>query len=177
MICPICKTRTANFHLTDASKKQKSLHICDECKKHFSFSHLLCADIDKLKEQFITETNKKSTNTLMLMNIPRDEVEIQKLIEEHPNCNKCGNSINNILTKGIFGCENDFFIYSSLVERLLLETQGSALHIGKQYFHSDGERQASKISTLEFNLKKAIENENYEIAGQITKEINSIKKI
>ena len=177
MLCPICKIRPATFRLTDAGKKQKSLNICDECKKNFSFSHLLCEDIDKLKEHFVTEAGNKVSNPLMLVNITRDEGEFSKLIEEKATCNKCGNSINNILTKGIFGCENDFSIYSSLIEKLLLETQGSALHKGKQYFHSELERQASRLSTLEFDLKKAIDNENYELAGEITKEINIIKKI
>ena len=177
MICSICKIRTATFHLTDAGKKHKSLDLCEECKKNFSFAHLLCEDIDKLKEPFIHETNSNASNPLMLINIPRDESEIQQLITEHSTCNKCGNSVNNILTKGIFGCENDFAVYRTIVEKLLLETQGSALHKGKQYFHSEGEQQASRISTLEFNLKKAIENENYEDAGKITKEINTIKKL
>lgn len=177
MNCPICKIRPATFHLTDANKKQKALNICDECKKNFSFSHLLCEDIDKLKEHFITESSSKISNPLMLVNITRDESEIQKLLKDQPNCTKCGNSINNILTKGIFGCENDFAIYSSIIEKLLLETQGSALHNGKQYFHSELERQASRLNSLEFDLKKAIDNENYELAGEITKEINLIKKI
>lgn len=176
MICPICKIRPATFRLTDAGKKQKFLHICDECKKNFSFSHLLCEDIDKLKEHFVAEATNKVSNPLMLVNITRDESALTKLIEDNSTCEKCGNSINNILTKGIFGCENDFLIYSSLIEKLLLETQGSALHKGKQYFHSELERQASRLSTLEFDLKKAIESENYELAGQITKEINTIKK-
>lgn len=59
---------------------------------------------------------------------------------------------------------------------MLLESQGSALHKGKQYFHSENERQASRLSALEFNLKKAIDNENYELAGQLTKEINTFRK-
>lgn len=176
MICPICKMRDATFHLTDAGKKQKTLHICDECKKNFSFSHLLCEDIDKLKEHFSPEGKSKASKPFLLISSPRDESVIQKLRDENASCTKCGNSINNILNKGIFGCENDYLIYRELVEKMLLETQGSALHKGKQYFHSESERQASHLSSLEFNLKKAIDNENYELAGEITKEINSFKK-
>ena len=176
MICPICKMREATFHITDANKKQKSLHICDECKKGISFSHLLCDDIDNLSQQHTQSLKTKSSKPFLLTNSTKDDASIQKLKEEFASCTKCGNSINNILNKGIFGCDNDYFIYREVAEKMLLESQGSALHKGKQYFHSETERQASRLSALEFNLKKAIDNENYELAGEITKEINTFKK-
>lgn len=176
MICPICKMRETSFHITDASKKQKSLHICDECKKGISFTHLLCDDIDKLNQQHTQSSKTKTSKPYLLTNSIKDSASIQKLRVDFATCPKCGNSINNLLSKGILGCENDYIIYREIVESMLLESQGSALHKGKQYFHSENERQASRLSALEFNLKKAIDNENYELAGEITKEINTFKK-
>lgn len=176
MICPICKMREASFHITDAGKKQKALHICEECKKGITFSHLLCEDIDKLNQQHTQSSKINDSKPFLLTNSPKDEATIQKLKTDFATCLKCGNSLINILTKGILGCENDYIIYRELAEKILLESQGSALHKGKQYFHSENEKQASRLSALEFNLKKAIENENYELASEITKEINTFKK-
>lgn len=178
MICPICKTREATFHLTDHSKKQKSFHICEECKKTFSLSHLLCEDLEKLKQQFAPETASKSKNQLALVKKSDIEnfVDTVTDIEGKLTCEKCGNSLSNIIKKGILGCEHEYVTFAKFIEKALLNSQGSALHKGKKLLLSDTELQISKLHSLEFNLKKAIENENYELAGKLSKEINDLKK-
>ncbi len=177
MICPQCKLKPATYHLHDMERKQKSIHLCEDCKKNFSLVSLFCENLEKIKEQHAHENIQSLVQALKLISIQESDTEIHKMLEEKNSCPKCGNTASNILKKGIFGCQEDFIYFKKIVERILEETQGTSQHMGKKCLHNENEKISSKIITLEFDLKKAIQNENYELASQITKKINSLKTL
>ncbi|PCJ59497.1 MAG: hypothetical protein COA79_10650 [Planctomycetota bacterium] len=175
MICPVCKIRTATIHIIDIDSSQKPLRICKECQEDINHVELFCEDLEVLKEKF-TSNKSNHQNNLKYLSIFKNDDSIKKLLlNEETKCSNCGSSPNDFFSKGYLGCEEDYDLFRSVINQILMTLNGTAQHIGKKYYKNPKEKVISRINTLEYNLQKAIEEERYELAGEMTKEIQSLK--
>lgn len=89
-------------------------------------------------------------------------------------CEKCGTTIHDISSKGIFGCEQCYFTFSDLIARADRNIQNPV----EKNENIDSKNEIvipAKLSSLEEKMKNSIKLENYEEAAKIRDEILKIK--
>jgi protein-arginine kinase activator protein McsA len=104
-------------------------------------------------------------------------------------CNECGTSFNDLLNTGKMGCANCYKIFRKKLIPILKRIQGGTEYLGgtagnvsnditedtKLKNNDSNIEIENKIKSLENNLKKCIQEENYEEAAKIRDEIKNEK--
>ncbi len=89
---------------------------------------------------------------------------------ESPVCPGCGGSLQDFRESGRLGCGQCYDTFGEPLRELLRRLHGSAHHTGKAY-HAPGtparETEAESIDRLRERLKRAIEQEQFELAAEL----------
>lgn len=107
----------------------------------------------------------------------------------YPPCPKCGMTTDEIVKNGKFGCTECYSHFQAGVGSILAQCQmGATQHVGKVP-QKWAEEQAKKrelaetaldkseqIKNLKLKMAKAIEVENYEVAGVLKKKIEDLQQ-
>jgi len=162
LLCDKCKERKAEVFLTKILNGHKEeFHLCNQCAQGekgffsldaFTFQDLLTSLIDQ--SEIYSPNSKK-------------QIEIR--------CSNCGLTYDVFKQAGRLGCSNCYKTFKPLLGSFLQRIHGSEKHTGKVF----GEKnQLSKvkleIKSLQKQLQKAVELENYEEAAEIR---DAIKKM
>jgi protein arginine kinase activator len=170
MLCQICKKRPANVHVVKAINGVKSeLHVCDECAKEnelgvglqmpgmetpFSFSNLLAG--------FIDFTGGGGT--------------IPNTIQQGMKCPECGLEYNEFRNTGRFGCSGCYEAFGQRLEPLFKRIHGNTQHAGKVPKRTGGIIRIKRdIEKMKYELKRAIENEEFEKAAELRDRIRNLE--
>ena len=187
MLCQNCGKNEANFHYTQViNGVKKEMALCEHCAKELGLESLdfsIPIDISSFLGDFL----ENPLDTLSLSSFSKNGLL---------KCDKCGMTYNEFIENGKFGCENCYDLFSTGLERLLKNIQGSSKHVGrignniaKNFNESNTAENSSKqkkveekansveekIEKLNNELKNAIKEERYEDAAKIRDKINEIK--
>ena len=162
MICQICGKHNAAMLVRQIiDGKTKELYLCKTCaKKHHIYSDdremslSLKAIFDGLLPQLV-DKNESDENARPVV------------------CPDCGMPLSRVKEKKILGCSRCFFYFRDTVLKLMREISEEVFYAGnlpqQPETFSDS---AVSLQHLEAELKKAVENEEYELAAYLRDKIN-----
>lgn len=182
MLCENCNENEANVKYTQIiNGVKKEMNLCQSCAKKFGlnsisfdmkmdFSNFLGDMFEDFEQDFIPSLIKPQTLL----------------------CNKCGNSYEDFIKNGKFGCDECYKTFQNKVDALLKNIHGVNEHVGRKgRFIKSNENKTEKIVTkeeknentkenkieeLKEQLKKEIKEERYEDAAKTRDQINKLKE-
>lgn len=168
MICENCKKNNATTHIhTVVNGIVTDKNLCSHCAAKLGFSGF-------------------SHNPLanMLASIFGDT---QSNLVDSKRCQCCGSSFSDIARTGKVGCAECYQTYKEELLPYIKRLHGGTSHIGKSpntsktnslvsFEKKETSMQISRIDALKNDLKRCIENEEYERAAIIRDEIKKITK-
>jgi protein arginine kinase activator len=155
MKCQFC-SNPATVHLTKLLKKEKlEVHLCEACaEKHQSPSADM--SLSSILESFIGQ------------HVSPVAEELSRLI-----CPTCGIKYMEFRADGRLGCPADYELFRAGLVPILQRIHRATRHAGKVPRHRqdsstiDGDRGKNDLLELRQQLRRAIEDENYERAAAV----------
>lgn len=170
MICQVCNERPANVHITKIiNGVKRELHMCEQCAKEkeglsignqmpgfdspFSFTNIIAG----------------------LMDFPGIN-GLPYSAQQQVKCSSCGLDYEEFKNTGRFGCSQCYASFGKRLDPLLKRIHGNTQHTGKVPKRTGGIIRVKRdIDRLKYELKKAVENEEYEKAAQIRDRIKTLE--
>ncbi|MCK5306087.1 MAG: UvrB/UvrC motif-containing protein [Candidatus Omnitrophica bacterium] len=163
MLCDICHKREATIHVTEIINNEvQEIHVCEECaekkgmvtKQNFGLAGFLGGLAD-----FGFTSEEEAVN----------EVELK--------CPGCGLTLTDFKKIGRLGCDRCYETFQKALLPLLRKIHGTAQHSGKMPAGTGKELEnESDLGRLERELKRAIEEEEFEEAAKIRDKIRDLKE-
>lgn len=173
MFCEKCQKNQASVHMQQFLNGQKvELHLCQECAFKLDNPEMLVS-LENIFKGFLDQLNTKYFANPAA---PGAAGQI-KSMKPTKACSRCGMTFNKFKTGGRLGCDVCYQSFAKEVEVLLKNVQGSTRHEGK-YPRRMGAGVINKrqVNELRSQLKKAVEEENYEEAARLRDEIRVLEQ-
>ena len=160
MLCCICKEKEATVHLTQiAGDKMQKLDLCEECAKN----------------KGVNDPTGFSLADLLLGLGASQEIE-QSAGGTELKCPRCGFTQSDFKKAGRLGCAECYTTFAEELEGLLKTMHKGTRHVGKVPEALRQTRDLSeRLTTLERNLSKAVDEEDFERAAQLRDEIKQMR--
>lgn len=164
MLCDNCKERDAVINLTQVEHDTKvTLHLCEQCAQQKGVE----TGVAVLKSPlggFITAMGKASASVL-----PSSADGLR--------CSACGSTLKDFRDSGRLGCAQCYIAFDFHLRDLLRRLHGSSQHVGEAYVapgsaESDPRR---RLLDLKDQLRRAVENENFELAAELRDRIRVLE--
>ena len=173
MICEKCNKNPATLHMQQFINGTKTeIHLCQECSfkidTNFSYEHLFQGILDAIQSKYLNQGKDSAGNGI-------GGAGLQNMAAA-PSCAKCGMSYDEFKNVGKLGCEACYQAFDKEINALFKNVQGSTRHEGK-YPQRTGVllRQKRRADELRADLKKAVEEENFEEAARLRDIIKSLE--
>jgi len=154
MQCDVCQSKEATVFLTQiVDGKMQKVNLCENCSK----------------EKGVNDPTGFALTDLLL------GLGASQEIEKSPSsvkCPICGFTQADFKKTGRLGCSNCYMVFTDGIGPMLKNMHKGTQHTGKTpaAFHKIREH-SEKIKTLQENLTKAIEAEEFELAANLRDEI------
>lgn len=159
MLCQRCQMNQATvlYHQIINGEKTE-YHLCSQCASQMNMS----ISFDNMFKGFLDG---------FVSSISHGE----EIMLDSTSCPNCGFTFNDIKTSGKLGCSECYHTFSKRLDSILKNIQANNTHCGKFPKKSGSElRKAHELEDLKAQLKRAIENEEYEEAAHIRDRIKEI---
>ena len=158
MVCQRCQEAKATVHITDTLPEKREQHLCEDCAE---------------KEGVIIKQHH--TTNEILQQFIKQKTGLGK--GEGVTCPKCGLTFREFQLKGQLGCPNDYAAFEKLLMPLIERAhEGGTHHVGKIPVTADGvTRKDAGLFQLRRELRKAIEEEDYELAAKVRDQIQHME--
>src|SRR3954469_2677742 len=154
MICDDCRERDAVVQYTAVKDDNVvQLHLCEQCAAERGVEttvntlpkHPLAAFLPQVQQQPLTA--------------PADGTR----------CTFCGTSMADFRATGRWGCARCYSNFEAGIRELLRRVQGNHRHVGRAYRApmSESLERAAVLGELKDRLRRAIENEQFEMAADL----------
>lgn len=162
MLCDKCRKNNATYHSSvNINGKISETHLCSKC----------AVEENKINGLKLFNFGSFFDDDLLGGILPGIENEIEEA------CPSCGLNYNTFMQTGLLGCGNCYEHFKSKLQPMINTMQNSTTHIGKKpEIMENLSENESKIKSLEYKLKQAVAEENYELASIIKKQINNLKQ-
>ena len=153
MLCDSCHERDAVVNLTTIENNAvRQLHLCEQCAAERGVETSMAATKHPLGE-FLQAVQQQS--------VPASA--------DAGKCAFCGLTMKDFRATGRMGCARCYATFEPSMRELLRRVHGSARHIGRSYRAPQDEvlEQASVLGELREKLRRAIEQEQFEVAAQL----------
>lgn len=163
MLCQNCGKYDATTHVKRiVNGETAEAHLCSDCAKALGYTDVFGGFGNTFSDflgSFFGEPQASSLNSRAL------------------RCEKCGNTFNDIVNSGKLGCAD---CYTTFYDKLLPSLQrihGKTHHEGKNpnIIKTSAVESPNVLQDLENQLKKAIEEQNFEKAAELRDKINEMK--
>jgi protein arginine kinase activator len=160
MKCDNCN-RAATVHLTEIKNGKKlETHLCEQC----------AAQNEGLTVKSHTPINELLTNFVLAHSGLTKEAGTA--------CEHCGITWSEFRQSGLLGCEHDYALFEKDLTPLLQRAhEGATHHVGKVPARRGGTGVPAKrsvdLTRLQKELKRAVENEDYERAAKLRDQIKA----
>lgn len=105
-----------------------------------------------------------------------DSFDVFPVYREDRRCQNCGRNYYDFQKSGRLGCSECYTAFESPVRSTLKQMQKSSTHTGKiPSKQSAGLMKKRKLTDLKAQLAIAVEQEDYESAAKLHKEIKSLE--
>lgn len=179
MLCQNCNENEANVKYTQIiNGVKKQMNLCDKCAKELGIDNI-SFDMEMNFSNFLGDFFEDMNNDF-----------IPSLIKpETLLCDKCGNSYDDFIKNGKFGCDECYNTFSNKIDAILKNIHGVNKHIGRNSKmigtnlndnikidkeETKEETKQSKIEKLQQRLKQEIKEERYEDAAKTRDEIKNL---
>lgn len=156
MLCDKCKLKEATFHKTVVINGDGyETHLCPDCVGETDW-----ADFESWENDFMPNFFE-----------PFENFGFPFLSYEEKKCDKCKSTFKDFLRRGKLGCDKCYDTFESEIRDMLENMESPIdLDLGIE------EPKPSKLTQLENALRKAVEEERYEDAGELKKQIDKLKE-
>jgi protein arginine kinase activator len=157
-VCDECGRRRATVHLTDVvDGRAVQRHLCARCYMD--------------KEGGVTVPPGVVLAQLLSAMVP----ELKEM--GAPQCPACGTNYLEFRQSLRLGCPNDYEVFDTALEQLVTRMHGSAAHCGKvSPVVGADEAVRTRIRSLQERQRKAISEEDYELAARLRDRIRELEK-
>jgi len=161
MLCDICNKNPATVHLTEIVDDQMTeLHLCEECARQKSI---------QMEQQF-----GLSDLLAGLAEFEKPALQKEAVLLKCSNCDLTYTDFKKI---GRLGCSECYSTFKKYLGPLLKRIHGSSLHLGKSPLKvTKALKKKIDLSSLRYELQKAIEREAFEEAAKIRDQIRELEK-
>src|SRR6476660_7047767 len=166
MKCQQCE-KPATFHITELTGGQaQELHLCEICAKTY------------LKQGEPGTAPVAPT----LANVLAKQLQLGKAAEELAKldqraCPVCGITFYEFRNQGRLGCPHDYVFFEKELTPLIANIHGETQHVGKKPKRgAGGTQQRNELIRMRWEIKEAIEKENYERAKELRDEIKKVEE-
>jgi len=165
MLCQKCGKNEASFHYkTNINDNITELHLCAECAGENGeselFTHELGDYFGSMLSDFFAGTNALAS--------PRRKIA---------RCSLCGASARDISESGKAGCARCYDVFSDILQPYVHRIHGNAFHEGKIPAAEGRELRAKReIENLRSELRKAIDEQEFEKAAELRDRIKDMEK-
>lgn len=187
-LCPIKKTPCPHakvIHITELTNgKVTELHLCPNCAGYFTGENPV-----KPKEPEKQPPAIPPGFLSLMQAIMSKPITVPAPKSSHPPCPKCGTTTDDIVQTGRFGCSECYSHFEAGAASIIARCQmGATQHVGKVPKNWSEQQQkkreeqeaaldkAERIRNLRMKMAKAIEVENYEVAGVLKKKIEELQQ-
>ena len=171
MLCEKCKKAEAVTHIRqNINGELTEMHLCENCASEItgSFEN----HYGKLFSDF-----GFGLDSMLGSIFGQDFLSENLLSKPEQKCEMCGSTISAIRKSGNVGCSECYRTFREELMPLIQRIHGKTVHSGKIPESAEGEISLkNKIAELEKELKKAVDEQNFEKAVEIRDEIASLKK-
>ncbi len=164
MLCDHCKERDAVINLTQVEHDSKvTLHLCEQCAQQKGVE-TGGAILKSPLGGFITAMGKGAANVLPT---PADGLR----------CGSCGSTLKDFRESGRLGCAQCYLAFDAHLRDLLRRLHGSSQHVGERYVPPGDAAADPRRQLLELRdqLRRAVENENFELAAELRDRIRVLE--
>lgn len=164
MVCDNCKEREAVINLTQVEHDSKvTLHLCEQCAQQKGVE----TGVALLKSPlggFIQAMGKGGTSVL-------------PTAADGLRCGSCGATLKDFREAGRLGCAQCYVTFDFHLRDLLRRLHGSSQHVGERYTLPGGAEgdQRAQLLELKDQLRRAVENENFELAAELRDRIRVLE--
>ena len=158
MLCDECGKNNATVHLTKiVNDKRSEAHLCEQCAKKYmnldtNFS------IQNIMSGFLTDVPGVEKSMLLV-------------------CENCGMTYDEFKRNGKFGCSQCYSSFEKKVAPIVRNIHSHDSHVGKIPLKAGKELKDKKeLEDLKFNLREAVENEEYEKAAEYRDKIKEMEE-
>jgi protein arginine kinase activator len=165
MLCQDCGKKEASVHLTEVINNEKVvLNLCRDCAEKRGFRNPLEGVPFPLAE-FLA-------SMLSQTQLPKPDKKQPQII-----CSACGMSFTDFAQSGRLGCGNCYTIFRTQLDDLLRKVHGSTQHRGKfPHMVADVMKPLREERNLQEELKKAIQDEDFEKAAQLRDKLKTLAR-
>ena len=98
-------------------------------------------------------------------------------MESAKQCTYCSMTLEDFRATGRLGCSRCYSTFEPRLRDLLRQVQGSAKHVGRRYVPPEPDvlERATTIGELRDRLRRAIENEDFEVAATLRDKIRDVE--
>ena len=167
MLCQHCQKNEATTHVkTVINGKHAEYRLCSECARELGYTGMgifpdFTADFGGMLSSFLGAALPARSGAI--------------------RCDTCGSTMSDIKKTGKVGCADCYELFFSELMPTIRSIHGNTEHIGKRPVieytenHPDGEAEKSEskseLEDLKAELKKAVDDENFERAAELRDEI------
>ena len=167
MLCQNCKKNEATTHIKRVINGEATQsHLCISCAQSLGMGNFF----DDFTLNMPSIFSGFFDDTVFALSDARLE-----------RCEKCGSSFDDIIKSGRVGCAQCYEKFYSKLLPSIQRIHGKAVHSGKvpertaEPIKSKEPTVQEKIATLEEQMKKAIDEQNFEQAAVLRDEIKKLK--
>lgn len=154
MICDVCREQEATVQLTHVVKGDVTLqHLCPRCAAERGVETTVTTPPKNLMGEFLHSVHQQ---------LPSPAVESL-------TCAFCGMALRDFRSTGRLGCAHCYDAFAAPLRELLRRIHHNARHVGRTYAPPapDIMHRASSVGELRDRLRRAIENEEFELAASL----------
>ena len=170
MLCEKCKKAEAVTHIRqNINGELTEMHLCENCAAEITGSFE--SQYGKLFSDF-----GFGLDSMLGSIFGQDFLSENLLSKPEEKCKMCGSTLSAIRKSGNVGCSECYRTFRSELMPLIQRIHGKTVHSGKIPESAEGEISLkNRIAELEKELKKAVDEQNFEKAAEIRDEIAGLK--
>lgn len=162
MLCDVCRESDASVHLTQVVKGEiTTQHLCSKCAAERGI------------ETTVTTPSKTLVGDLLQAVQQQPSASQADMVR----CTYCSMTLREFRTTGRLGCSRCYSTFEVSLRELLRRVHGNAKHVGRRYTPPPDSilDQATTIGELRDRLRRAIENEEFELAASLRDQIKDVE--
>ncbi|MDR0978726.1 MAG: UvrB/UvrC motif-containing protein [Lachnospiraceae bacterium] len=180
MKCQNCLKNEANFiYKQNINGVKKEIILCDECREKMGVNKMdfnIPISFSSFFGDMLNEYN--SSNILTFM------PEVKEI-----KCENCNTTYDEFMKTGKFGCANCYNVFENKIDPILKRIHGENTYLGRKSKENEitilkktkttkakATTKVDKLEELKQELKKLIQEENYEQAAIVRDEIKKMEK-
>jgi protein arginine kinase activator len=166
MICEVCRESVATVHLIEiVNNSKKDIHLCEGCAQQKGVaihSHVKNLSIPEFFGHVAESAPAEATGQA----------------QEELSCQVCGITYSLFRSTGKLGCPHDYQVFRKPLGQLLEKIHnGAVTHRGKIPARASiGLVRRKELEDARAQLKRAITNEEYELAADLRDRIHELEQ-